>query len=282
MSETPKDETVNAESDAKAPVKGATADGESAPDTGTRAESQTGSAPAVASTDTEAGGQAAEVEARQGTEEILEQRTGMFGVRGSGDTSGYGGLSKTIDFPPAGQPPYGGWWDQVNDRIGQLVANYSDVIEKVVVYRGEITFHVARAQLPTLVRHLRDDAQLRFEFCSSVSGVHYPQDKGRELHAVYHLQSMTHNRRIRLEVSVPDSDPHVPSVVAIYPTADWHERETYDMFGLIFDGHPALTRILMPDDWPGHPQRKDYPLGGINVEYKGAVIPPPDQRRTYS
>ena len=63
------------------------------------------------------------------------------------------------------------------------------------------------------------------------------QDKDRRLHAVYHLQSMTHNRRIRLEVSAPDGDPHIPSVVATYPTADWHERETYDMFGIIFDGH---------------------------------------------
>ena len=64
--------------------------------------------------------------------------------------------------------------------------------------------------------------------------------------------------------------------------SDWHERETYDMFGIIFDGHPALTRILMPDDWPGHPQRKDYRLGGIPVEYKGAEIPPPDERRRYT
>ena len=63
---------------------------------------------------------------------------------------------------------------------------------------------------------------------------------------------------------------------------DWHERETWDFFGIEFDGHPALTRILMPDDWPGHPQRKDYPLGGIPVEYKGAEIPPPDQRRSYN
>ena len=71
----------------------------------------------------------------------------------------------------------------------------------------------------------------------------------------------------------PDSDPHVPSVVSVYPADDWHERETFDMFGIVFDGHPALTRILMPDDWPGHPQRKDYPLGGIPVEYKGAEHP---------
>ena len=93
---------------------------------------------------------------------------------------------------------------------------------------------------------------------------------------------MTFRRRIRLEVAVDVDDPHVPSVVEVYPTADWHERECWDMFGVIFDGHPALTRILMPDDWDGHPQRKDYPLGGIPVEYKGAEIPPPDERRSYS
>lgn len=119
----------------------------------------------------------------------------------------------------------------------------------------------------------------------SVSGVHYPPDHvGHELHVVYSLQSYTHRHRIRLEVMVPpDDNPHVPSVVPTYPpAADWHERETWDMFGVIFDGHPALTRILMPDDWYGHPQRKDYPLGGIPpVEYKGATIAPPDERRSY-
>jgi NADH-quinone oxidoreductase subunit C len=92
---------------------------------------------------------------------------------------------------------------------------------------------------------------------------------------------MTHNRRVRLEVTCPDADPHIPSIVSVYPTNDWHERETYDFFGLIFDGHPALTRIMMPDDWMGHPQRKDYPLGGIPVEYRGATVPPPDERRSY-
>ena len=83
-------------------------------------------------------------------------------------------------------------------------------------------------------------------------------------------------------VLAADDDPHIPSLYAVYPTVDWHERETYDFFGIIFDGHPALTRIEMPDDWVGHPQRKDYPLGGIPVEYHGAEIPPPDQRRSYN
>jgi NADH-quinone oxidoreductase subunit C len=282
----PRSEPVgpHTESDAKAPIKGAVPEGESEPDAGTKAESATGAPTDVASDQSEADETASEgaVERPGPSSEVIETRQGMFGVHGTGDTSGYGGLTRTIEFPPASVPPFGGWWDQVNDRIGELVPSYSDVITKVVVHRGEITFHVAREHLGTLARHLRDDAHLRFEFCSSVSGVHYPADKDAELHAVYQLQSMTHNRRIRLEVSCPDADPHIPSVVATYPTADWHERETWDFFGIIFDGHPALTRILMPDDWPGHPQRKDYPLGGIPVEYKGASIPPPDQRRSYS
>ncbi len=133
---------------------------------------------------------------------------------------------------------------------------------------------------PGVAQTLRDDPSLRFELLSSVSGVDYLGTENR-LHAVYHFTSMTYRRRIRVEVSVSVDDPHIPSIVATYPTADWQERETWDMFGIIFDGHPGLTRILMPDDWDGHPQRKDYPLGGIAVQYKGATIPPPDERRAY-
>jgi len=220
--------------------------------------------------------------------EIVDVRQGMFGVRGTGDTSGYAGLRRPVVLAAASPRPYGGWFDDVADRLEAALRGALDSphdggpIEKVVVDRGEITFFIRRAHLLAVARQLRDDQGLRFEFCSGVSGVHYPEETGRELHAVYHLLSMTHNRRIRLEVVAPDADPHVPSVVSVYPTADWHERETYDFFGIVFDGHPALTRIEMPDDWPGHPQRKDYPLGGIPVEYKGATIPPPDLRRSYS
>jgi NADH-quinone oxidoreductase subunit C len=110
--------------------------------------------------------------------------------------------------------------------------------------------------------------------------VDYLNRDERRMHVCYQLTSMTYRRQIRLEVAVR-ADETVPSVTSVYPTADWHERETYDMFGVIFTGHPNLTRILMPDDWEGFPQRKDYPLGGVPVEYKGAVIPPPDQRRVY-
>ncbi len=205
-------------------------------------------------------------------------RTGMFGTRGTGDTSGFGGLTAPIVYPGAAERPFGGWYDEVATALEPaFTAPWS-----VVIHRKEITFHVRREDLVAVMKLLRDDPKLRFELCTGVSGVHYPDDTGSELHAVYHLLSMTHNRRVRVEVSAPDSDPHVPSTIAVYPTNDWHERETYDMFGLIFDGHPGLTRILMPDDWPGHPQRKDYPLGGIPVEYKGATIAPPDERRSYN
>ncbi|MGK5629042.1 NADH-quinone oxidoreductase subunit C [Streptomyces sp. URMC 123] len=218
--------------------------------------------------------------------EIIDVRRGMFGASAGGDTSGYGGLVRSVRLPGPATRPYGGWFDEVADELEGALEEQGlppgQAIEKTVVDRGELTFHIAREHLPTVARTLRDDPALRFELCTGVSGVHFPGDRGRELHAVYHLRSLTHNRLIRLEVSAPDADPHIPSLVPVYPTNDWHERETYDFFGIVFDGHPALTRIMMPDDWQGFPQRKDYPLGGIPVEYKGAQIPAPDQRRSYT
>jgi NADH-quinone oxidoreductase subunit C len=248
-------------------------------------EPQTGTTPRAPETDLgvqEALPENTIVPAGADTFDVIGEKKGMFGVQGSGDTSGYGGLTRPIVMPGPSPRPYGGWFDEVIDRLSEVLgADAGPAVEKVVVHRGEMTIFLRAEHLVTTVQHLRDDASLRFEFCSGVSGVHYPGDKGRELHAVYHLLSMTHNRRIRLEVAVPETHPHIPSVVSVYPTADWHERETYDFFGILFDGHPSLTRIMMPDDWPGHPQRKDYPLGGIPVEYKGATIPPADTRRSY-
>lgn len=218
--------------------------------------------------------------------DIVGVRQGAFGVSGSGDTSGFGGLIAPIVMPGASARPFGGWFDEVADEIElSLQARnlpVASAIEKVVIDRGELTFFVKRDHLVDFARVLRDEPALRFEMCMGVNGVHYPNDKDRELHACYPFLSITHNRRIRVEVTAPDSDPHIPSIVSVYPSNDWHERETWDFFGIIFDGHPALTRIEMPDDWVGHPQRKDYPLGGIPVEYKGATIPAPDNRRAYN
>ena len=204
----------------------------------------------------------------------IGERRGMFAAKRGTDTSGYGGLRTPILFPGGSEKPYGSYYDELTGTLetaldGAGDSSFGEAVERVVVDRGELTLHIAREALPTVARALRDDPALRFEICTGVSGVHYPDLTGREMHAVYHLLSMTHNRRVRLETTCPDADPHVPSVCATYPTADWHERETYDFFGVIFDGHPALTRIQMPDDWPGHPQRKDYPLGGEPVRFSG-------------
>ena len=216
--------------------------------------------------------------------EVIGTRRGMFGVTGSGDTSGYGRLVREVSLPGSSPRPYGSYFDEVVDALIAALGPdaFSAAVERVVVFRDELTLEVRRLHLPAVAQTLRDDPALRFELCLGVSGVHYPQEQDRELHAVYPLMSITHNRRLRVEVAAPDTDPHIPSLFAVYPTTDWHERETYDFFGIIFDGHPSLTRIEMPDDWVGHPQRKDYPLGGIPVEYHGAQIPPPDERRSYN
>jgi len=205
--------------------------------------------------------------------------SGMFGARGTGDTSGYGGLVRTSASAGSSERPYGGYFDDVADDLERAYPEFSTAVERVVVDRGELTLHIKREKLVEVAKILRDS--LKFEMCMGVSGVHYPNNVGRELVAVYPLLSITNNRRIRLEVTVADSDAHIPSLVEVWAGNNWHERETFDMFGIIFDGHPGLTRILMPDDWQGHPQRKDYALGGIPVEYKGATVPAPDNRRSY-
>lgn len=205
----------------------------------------------------------------------------MFGVNGSGDTSGFGGLVRVGSSSGSSERPYGSYFDEIADDLERAYPEFNDAIEAVVVQNGELTLHVKREKLEDVARILRDNPKLQFEMCLGVSGVHYPDQTGRELHAVYPLLSMTHNRRLRLEVSVPDSDPHIPTLVEVWAGNNWHERETFDMFGIIFDGHAGLTRILMPDDWAGHPQRKDYPLGGIPVEFHGATVPAPSERRSY-
>jgi NADH-quinone oxidoreductase subunit C len=207
--------------------------------------------------------------------------TGMFGASGTGDTSGFGGL--VVRRPPllSSPRPYGGWFDEAADALQRAYPGFDDAILRVVVDRDELTLHVRPSAIVEVCQALRDEPSLRFEMLSSLSGTDYRPDPDR-FHIAYHLTSMTYRRRMRLEVAVPEATPHIPSVVGVYPTADWQEREAWDFFGVVFDGHPALTRIMMPDDWVGHPQRKDYPLGGVPVEYKGAQVPPPDERRSYA
>jgi NADH-quinone oxidoreductase subunit C len=205
----------------------------------------------------------------------------MFGATFGGDTSGFGGLVRRAASTESTPRPYGGWFDETVDALAAAYSSFGEAVTRVVVDRGELTLHVLPSKVAEIAQVMRDDENLRFELLSNLSGVDYPAETER-LHVVYNLTSMTYRRRVRLETAVTTEEPHVASVCDVYPTADFHERECWDMFGVIFDGHPGLTRILMPDDWDGHPQRKDYPLGGVPVEYKGAQIPPPDERRSYA
>jgi NADH-quinone oxidoreductase subunit C len=156
---------------------------------------------------------------------------------------------------------------------GRLRERFADVLES----RDEVTVIVERSELLDALVRLRDQPDLSLGFLSSLTASDHP---GREprFWVVYELRSVEHAHRLRVKVGVPDGDPRVPSVTQLFPTADWHERETYDLFGIVFDGHPDLDRILMPDDWEGHPLRKDEELGGVGTRYHGAFIPPVDER----
>jgi NADH-quinone oxidoreductase subunit C len=149
----------------------------------------------------------------------------------------------------------------------------------VVVVRDEATLLVGREELVAALERLREDPDLSFDFLSSVTATDWP---GREprFWVTYELSSLTHHHRLRVKVGLSERDPRVPSVTSLFPTADWHEREAYDFFGIVFDGHPNLRRILLPDGWEGWPLRKDEALGGVNTRYRGAFIPPVDRRTT--
>jgi NADH-quinone oxidoreductase subunit C len=162
-------------------------------------------------------------------------------------------------------------------RAEDLAGRLRDRFDDVLVARGEVTVTIDRDTLLDVFAHLRNDARLRFTFLADVSCTDWP---GREprVWMVYHLASPELGHRIRVKAGLPEDDLRIASATALFPTADWQEREVYDLFGVTFDGHPDLTRIIMPDEWVGHPMRKDEPLGGVPTQYKGAFVPPPDER----
>lgn len=118
----------------------------------------------------------------------------------------------------------------------------------------ELILKVAPEALTDLTPYLRDGEKLRFNSLMCLSGL----DLGEELQVVYHLFSIEHRHKMTIKVHVPKEDPKVPTVSKVWPTANWHEREAYDLIGVVFEGHEDLRRILLPDDWAGHPLRKDY------------------------
>ncbi len=134
-------------------------------------------------------------------------------------------------------------------------------VVEILSFRGELTVVVPLEHLQQAAEFLRSDPVLQFTFLSDITAVdRFPIEPRFELN--YHLLSIERRDRLRLKVRIESKDPAAPSVVNVWPTANWHERETFDLFGIRFEGHPDLHRILMPDDWEGHPLRKDYPTEG--------------------
>lgn len=146
-----------------------------------------------------------------------------------------------------------------------LQTHLGDAITGVVEFRGETTIGVKRESIVAVCTFLRDDPTAAYDFMSDISAVDVWPDEPR-FQVNYHLYSMRHNRRLRLKVSVRDGQS-IPSVTGVWPSANWFERETYDLFGVIFDHHPDLRRILLPDEYLGHPMRRDAPVVTEEVEF---------------
>ena len=145
--------------------------------------------------------------------------------------------------------------------LQRLREQFGQVLLEVKAWRNETTVVLAPQDLVRVCRFLRDEPDLAFDFLSDVTGVDrmmLPESSPR-FEVVYHVYSLQYRRRLRLKVRVGNGQA-VPTVTELWPTANWHEREVYDLFGVPFEGHPDLRRILTPDDWEGHPLRKDYPV----------------------
>ena len=149
----------------------------------------------------------------------------------------------------------------------------------VVVARDEVTLIIEREELLDTLAFLRADPDLSFDFLASLTATDWPGQPLRYWMA-YELLSTRHLHRLRVKAGVAERDARVPSVTSLFPTANWHEREVFDFYGVVFDDHPDLTRILLPDDWTGFPLRKTEELGGVNTRFRGAFIPPVDERTT--
>jgi NADH-quinone oxidoreductase subunit C len=151
----------------------------------------------------------------------------------------------------------------------QYPATFQALVERFNLqkkeFKGEISLQVKPEDIVDVCRSLRDE--FGFERLSGITGVDYWPEQTPRLHVVYQLHSIQHNRRLELRVPVDGNKPVVTTIEAVYPNANWHEREVWDMFGVRFEGHSDLRRILMPEDWEGHPLQKNYPLGYEEVQF---------------
>jgi NADH-quinone oxidoreductase subunit C len=157
----------------------------------------------------------------------------------------------------------------VSAVVDRLKARFPEEVEEVAYFAGEAIVRLRKERLTEILRVLRDDEDLRFDYLSNLTAVHWPQ-KPKQFEVVYHLYSIAKRHRVALKIELADGE-EAPTASGVWATANWHEREVFDLFGIRFAGHPDMTRILMTDEWVGHPLRKDYPLEGKpedHVQYR--------------
>jgi NADH-quinone oxidoreductase subunit C len=160
-----------------------------------------------------------------------------------------------------------------NLTLKKLKANFADSILEVIEYRGQLSITLKKEDLPLICKFLRDEPELKYNFLSDVCGVDYPLREKR-FDVIYNLYSLPFRWRVRLKIKLAEGES-VFSVTPIWSGANWLEREVFDMFGVKFDNHPDLRRILMPDDWEGHPLRKTYPLTIEEIAFSHNKDKPP-------
>ena len=154
--------------------------------------------------------------------------------------------------PPAGTP--------LPAFIAALQQALPDAVAQLSLWVGDWTIIVPAGRLLEVCRHLRDTPGAQFDFCADLTATDWPP-RAQRFDVIYHLYSTRLRHRVAVKLRAADAEA-VPTVSGIWPAANWFEREVFDLFGITFDGHPDMRRILMPDEWQGHPQRKDYPLEG--------------------
>lgn len=171
--------------------------------------------------------------------------------------------------------------------VRKLKETLGDAVLEASEFRGQLSIAIARERIVEACTALRNDDETPFNYLSDLTCVHYPDNRNAPFQVVYNLYSISKNERVRLNVDT--NGEGVDSVTSIWPSADWPEREVYDLFGVVFHNHPDLRRILLPPDWDGHPLRKDYPLEFIEnrwtenhlPEFTGVQREQVEQRRNY-
>ncbi len=155
---------------------------------------------------------------------------------------------------------------QIADKIKE---RFPDEVLEIREFRGQVSVTVRKGRIVEISRFLHDEPDLNFDYLVDLCGVDYLGKKEIRFEVVYHLYSISHRHALRIKAEVPENDARIDSVMPVWVGVNWHERECYDMYGVVFAGHPDLRRVLLPEDWEGYPLRKDYPLKGPVQEWSG-------------